>query len=839
MLINHYGKKGMKILSLELHGYHRFSLNGIKTFKITMTEMIQIIIGRNGSGKSSLLKELSPLPAEKSNYTKDGYKKIAILKDGKHYLLTSTFNPLHHSFLVDGEELNPGGTQSVQKELVRTIFNITQDTLNVITGLELFTNMSPSRRRELFTTMCDTDYEYAIKVYNRIKESYRDTQGAIKIAKKRLSSLIIDDLGAEQVNILRKELNDLTDESKRLYQLKVSNTPTTDEALNELNALKTRLVETAKKFKDLRNNFIKDSALNYFTASELEEDKQITIYSIERTKGLLAQLNKQYTELQESIGDNALITDDEYKSMSHELLMLNSEITELKKEITIPLELNHAVTAHDMIQDMYQEFNAICHELPINDGWYSDEIRETNLRKLSELNLKLNRYTNTVDKLKNKEEHLTHLLEGESTTCPDCKHTFKVGYDSKVHEELKLNIQKGIEHIENIEAEIRKLTKLLEELNNYHQIFTRFKLLTNQYKNLPGFWGNLVTPELLKENPKSLIAILNQYFFQVKKLMIIKEKNDRVLELKTRLEAVNKAKSTTLEADKKRLSKLEEYINFHTTAIKTQNDYLSHTNERINRLKQIEDTFDLIMQLKAGIHDSTIEVANAYLNDIIDKSLLTVHQRISDITNRLFKAETQSKLLKEVESNISNLEKEEKAFKLLIDSFSPTDGLIAEGLLGFIRSFIRTVNYSIAQLWSYKINIRDCSTVDDGVDLNFKFPLEVEGDTHYRDDVKDGSSGMREVINLAFRLVAMQKMGLHDYPLMLDEFGAFFDAEHKQRAPQAIKTIIEQLNFSQVFIISHHEMEYSSFNQSEICVLDKTNTVISSNMLYNNHVEMS
>ena len=56
----------MKIISLELEGAIRLELSGIKNLKITPETSITAIIGSNGSGKSSLLHYLSPLPADKA-----------------------------------------------------------------------------------------------------------------------------------------------------------------------------------------------------------------------------------------------------------------------------------------------------------------------------------------------------------------------------------------------------------------------------------------------------------------------------------------------------------------------------------------------------------------------------------------------------------------------------------------------------------------------------------------------------------------------------------------------------------------------------------------------------
>ena len=143
----------MLIKKLILSGYKRLALNHINYIEFTPENKIQLILGSNGSGKSSLLKELSPLPANHIEFSKDGYKIIEILHNNSHYLLKSIFSSSGNKFyfIKNNEELNPGHTSSVYKELVKKEFNITQETHDLMTGYDKFHSMSVSERRNWFT----------------------------------------------------------------------------------------------------------------------------------------------------------------------------------------------------------------------------------------------------------------------------------------------------------------------------------------------------------------------------------------------------------------------------------------------------------------------------------------------------------------------------------------------------------------------------------------------------------------------------------------------------------------------------------------------------------------
>jgi len=143
----------VKILSIELRDYDRFALNHYPVFLYQPKQKIQLLLGTNGSGKSSLMQELAPLPAERSDFKSGGSKVVCIEHDGVRYTLSSVFknSTSKHGFVRHGdtdEELNQGGTAQVQRSLVEQVFGITPEIHAVLIGKERFTSMSVAKRRE-------------------------------------------------------------------------------------------------------------------------------------------------------------------------------------------------------------------------------------------------------------------------------------------------------------------------------------------------------------------------------------------------------------------------------------------------------------------------------------------------------------------------------------------------------------------------------------------------------------------------------------------------------------------------------------------------------------------
>lgn len=209
----------MRITRLKLSGFRRMALNNVLTFEITPTEPIQMILGTNGSGKSSLIYELTPLPADPAAYLPDGCKTIEITHRGSFYVLTSNFAVTKvHSFVKDGEELNPGGGVTVQREFVKKEFDITPEIHELLTGIERFTEMVPGRRRDWFTRLSDISYDYALAVFKKLAERSRDVSGALKLNKKRLVSESAKVISEAEEQKLKDDVDVTTQELNILLQ---------------------------------------------------------------------------------------------------------------------------------------------------------------------------------------------------------------------------------------------------------------------------------------------------------------------------------------------------------------------------------------------------------------------------------------------------------------------------------------------------------------------------------------------------------------------------------------------------------------------------------------------
>jgi DNA repair exonuclease SbcCD ATPase subunit len=198
----------------------------------------------------------------------------------------------------------------------------------------------------------------------------------------------------------------------------------------------------------------------------------------------------------------------------------------------------------------------------------------------------------------------------------------------------------------------------------------------------------------------------------------------------------------------------------------------------------------------------------------------------------------QSGIIRDLQTQIASLQARVEEYKAVMSALSPTEGLIAEGMLGFIRVFTTKMNHLIGKTWSYQLEVVPCGLSSEGsVDLDYKFPLLSQASNKPVPDVMFGSRGMKEIINLVFRVVAMQYLGLADVPLYLDEFASALDDSHRRSSVDLIKMLMAQMSFSQLFMVSHDFSQYGALSDVEVCALTEENIVLPP--VYNTHVSFT
>lgn len=823
----------MKILELELLGCTRLELSGIKKFTIKPETSITALIGSNSSGKSSLLYYLSPLPADKADFSKDGYKKITIEHNNIIYTLTSDFKENKHSFYnnTTEEELNTGGTLTMQTELVKTYFNYTKQIHLLLIGKERFTEMSPSRRKDWFTLLCDTDYTYALSVYNKVKEKHRDVQGALKKIKQQqvqLSSMENE----EDTLLIAKNIKDKEENIEELIQLasykeEYKKFNFDEEIQKQFHLSVNKVTEVNTRFTQLRKLILATGITN----SNVNE-KQITL---DKLKEEIIALKQEYTtkielytQEENRVASMQSTSSEEINLLKEQLKNYQDQIAEIRQRYPdMDLEnINDATYLLKQYKDNEVEIQKALDTIASIESNDSTEEYLVELTKLRESNLEeVNKYKQLVNRIQDRINYYQTRDKSTQVTCPSCSTEFYPNYDSQLNY-LNDKLELALKSLGNAEEKLKETDEKYSVCNRDLQRVSQFLSVGRLFCDILASSVNLVVRyQIHLKDPYKLITEHSRAIQAITLKSNVENLEKNIVEIEKRLQDASSVDEKHYEALKANLEKLNYSI------LQLKDNY----NLKLQEYKQLQSRIEIYKQFqleKENLSNSLEEYDNTQVNLIVKKLYDTVMEliaqernAISILTKKQIEIATREKTIENIEKQIKEYEAEEEAYKAILLLLNPQDGLIAEGLLGYIKIFLSRLNGFIKNIWTYPLIVHP-SKVEDDVDLSYRFPVTVGLSDTPKNDIVLGSDGVREVIDLAFKMVAMKALGLKGYPVYLDEFGRTFDAAHRENALKLVEKLSEEFIEDQIFMVSHSFMEYSVLNDVSFCVLSQDNIVL-------------
>ena len=797
----------MVIKKLILHKYKRFSLTNIETLEYTPNSPMQIILGTNGSGKSQLLKQLNPLPPNmKQDFYEDGYKYIEIEHNGNIYKLKSIGN--HHSFIVNEQELNPGKTKRVQTELVQEHFRLTNDIMEILLNNNRLTNMSPTERKRWLTELSHIDYTYAVSVYNKLRQRHRDIVGAITMNNDELLKLEQDkdnNVDIEKLTANKKALTVLRNHILSLY------IPITTEKLNTLPTIES-----------LVNSFNNITTTNY-DIKAIEESITKSKYVIDNNTTKISELCNKIDKL-EKIDNNLQL-----EELKKEYVGLKQELEELSKLNTFNIEPSSINSTSDRFNSMLTDIVPyINNMLEIKDYYNKDLTEVTDKFETSRRDIEL--LANKLKYLKEELEHVTkHKTEEHMISCPKCFHNWYNGYDEKKHLELEKNyndIKELAKQKSNSFINIKQEYEKTLEYNKYRDIIAK-RISTS---------GSIITSILNKEflylEPFVMLSTLNGINTDLTNLKPYLEKYNRLQQVEKNIELATKLEENNLTNIKNNIDTIKKEVEQLTNdKNQAQQDFNKYTKLKLDyyNLQQLYD--NLLKHLKLYGKQTREEVVRLRNNSLKELNMF-LEEEIDNIQNTINNSNNKLIAYERYKKTIEDYKVKEKVLKIMLEALSPSEGLIAKSINSFLNVFIKEINTIINTIWSYELELLPCDITE--TDLDYKFKVRVNNDMVI-EDISKLSSSMKEIIDLAFRIVFTKYLRMTDYPLFLDEFGHSFDNKHRVTAYNIIDKVLK-IDYPQIFVVCHYESLYGSLNNCDFNVLNNTNIELGSVKNYNEHM---
>lgn len=827
----------MRLLRLHLVKCNRLYLNMINQIDFKPTAPTQFIIGSNGSGKSSLFGECSLLPPDKDDFD-DGGSKLAIFERGKDVFTAEYLKndgKWHHSFLKNGIELNESHGVTTQLQLIKDHTNYTPEIHQLIIGNLKFCSMSFAERRKWFTLLANSNYDYAIAVFKRVTEKYNENRHALKRSKERLVIEAAKLLPVEQLQELENQCSALYLEVQRMIEHRKPLMEPASNYIQKANNLAVDLKNTIKDVRSTIGKLVKGISRN---AEELKELIAATSARIDA----LTQVGNQYFEDYERVQKlwDAMQTTklENAAQINQQIVECDNIIAEATAACTYPVKITAdagtTIASCDKVLAWWPDAASGLRDSK-DVVWGRDFLATANAAVEKSFG-ELSTVRVSIGKLEQTIEHMQAHQNESSVTCPKCSTSFQPNFSNLTLEDAKSKIATLRKTEEAITQRYEGEVQLKREVEAY---LTHYRNVVQQLRNYPGleeFADYIIRELILVKSPSSFtdhVHRIRDVAGHMGRISQAEAKREEVRRLAGEL-LTRGGSSDNIEEDRSRLEKLIGDNEHTKSELLTQLNTYKRQLSTIEYLKRIEQTLtDGQTSLDKAFYDANDSNQRA----IYAEMLRELQSQLAFKEQALQAAERQISVIEHIESEIIDLEQGVADYKILVAELSPTEGLIAEGLFGFTRAAVDQMNQTVDMLFSYPLKIMPCATEGTSLNLNYKFPIDVNGKRRF--DVSAGSAAMHEVFNLAFVIMAMKSMGIADYPLFLDEFGKALDPVHKQASISMLGSLMDYESFEQIFMISHDIIQYGSIGRSEICVLHEANVVLPPNCEYNKHVKIN
>ena len=835
----------MKIKRLLLVGYLRLSLRSIDRFDYNPAEKTQIILGSNGSGKSSIMQELSPLPANlNEDYRKGGSKEVWIEHNGKEYHLTSKHSEegRHYEFFCNGENLNPGRTVTVYKELVKEHFNYTPELHALVTGRVLFHELSVNDRRKLFMSMNKSDFSYAIAYFNRLKQRANELSGTINQLQKRLSAEIDGILTPEQENAVKREAEEMRGilESILIAKKTVSNDPAilereTSAIIGQFKSIQEEIelvMAKLSKHEDVRDLDVMVSNRNKLAESMASLQREFNIRCEQ-----IAKLEKELSEVEAVDSIDIASLNGEIERLQSEKVARSSEAHQLNDGYSFPdnFDIEEAISS---VSSIDRRLIGLVDTL----STYKDrpELHKVDNAKLTEANGLVwnlrelyNRARSTPDVLKSQiDQLLKDKAEGE-ISCPKCHHTWCNHYSDDKLKNLRLQYDSSVVTLKDYETRLAAAEKSLSEIMECAKCRSEIANLIVEHPAIDFFFRYLVREGVFAANTDRYIHEFNKFSRKLNALRDL-ERCDKELEQKAKIKSIY---MVALDKNKDKLKAafkdLEQTIAGIQTELRVLRNTITDLDVKIALVRELNILFQQFTVTHVEVKRHANKTIEGYLDGLLGDLISNLKSTIVYKERSVAQISMKKAVIEDTEKAIAGYKDELRIVNMAIDALSPKTGLIAQGMGQFINMYIEEVNAFIARVWSYPLSLNLVRPDDsDEIDLDYKFSVNVNN-TGSSPDIARTSSGQREIIHLACVITCMRFLGFDYHPVFLDEFAVKMDEAHRKSAYDIIEYLINEAGVSQVFLISHYENGYSSLSAADITVLCDANINIPGHLSYN------
>lgn len=823
-------------------GAHRIEID----FRNVKNKII-LLIGPNGSGKTSLLSLLTPFATvggldirNSSNLIlegKNGYKEIEIVNKDDTYLIKHFYTPKKpdgHSvksyIMKNGTELNENGNVGSFKEYVKDELNVELDYLKLIrlgSNVTSMIDLSETERKTFMNKLL-SDADIFLNFFKKVNNDLKQLKEMISHAidkQNRLGVISIDDVEntiknyETQLSIKQKEYDDI------LGRIGVAQHII--DGIEDSYTLKTRLNEMQRKLVKMRTILEKkdyeSSDPNFYTKEliELEKDNvkrqtqndasllmiQTYIHRLDELSDSKHQLEIQYVKEQES--------DKELLSMETEIEKLTLDIENIRKMLTVDRpeitkkELDEFII---FLKNSQQQLDKT-YEFGKEPVKRVVKLLKNGKNVMSYINTQLLSIDSSdssdlfLERLKNRFSFL------ESDIPEDCKNTQCKARQVYIQIANLLHSQEEEKHndyamLQTMELVYQNLSNILIEFNTYSELIQKLPehikkdfLLNDVYQKISDCI-HIYNEKKIGE----LLSIVTEYH----NIDEMTEKKESLVIMHNKFK-----KFSNLEYIKDQLdiisNDIEDYADKVTSnkqIISKNNEIIDSNNRTIEIYSELKETFTehdkLEEQVKILEDEWKSYVSNMQLIHELSTHLNKVGLEIEFIQNKIQGAKTSLIQYRDLQRDLTSYNKIYDEMTLIKESLSSSKGIP----LRYVKNYLGNTEEITNELLDIAFN--GDLYIDKFKITQNEFTIPFYNKGKILRDVKLASQGETSFISIALAF-ALSSQTMSDYNIMLlDEIDSTLDIKFKEKFLKILENQIDRINAEQCFFITHGNM-FSSY----------------------------
>ena len=863
----------MRITQIEIFNFTPLLHCGTKRIKININSNALIVIGTNGCGKSSLFRELTPYPANRADYEKNGYKKITIEHEKSIYELSSDFTKptKAHSFIKDGEELNESGTNATQIDLCDTYFGLNEVINNLINLNYHICDMGRAERKNLFMSAYPYSMSFILEYHKRVCYQLRDFSSNIKAFNERrllLEEKIVNDAERKRLDTMHKKYQDLNNDiDQQIYSLRQNislleslpeyNLPqdspikqileqmSVDEYLESLDKKVTNALFSLTKFKRNNSWYCFNSDLSVAAVNMIQEAKRYGVLKCDLDKQVF-QMYQEVKELKEQL--------DQYEQTKG--VDLETEIKVLKDKLA---NMTALLDKHSKVIQGKSFPKIVNHDelLKINDGilnriryllseifqctsiWSPEDVEQTK-QTLWGWKIRIDNDEKRLEYLADQLKELrrqTAVVENIDPKCSSMACKLKEKVEVKLNEtnrQISIVVEQGKKLRAELEKSKLEYKKLESDLRTPLEVNEYVKDLINciQQAGLADFICDG------KWNVDTLINMLNNNGSRIwDKLSSYIELNTSYLECRNLEQDIRITKQ-----------ELDTLINIHLPAknliVKTISEKKLKHEKLLTTLNNLDKLEGLYEGRECRLYDVSSDVIclrkcfeelvvfykwysiklridqSKELLDFFNGAKSKIMSAVMDVECVLNEQDgLLLRLKEEIIPAINHYEKEYHVWSEIEKGLNPNSGIPQKYMVGYINALIDIVNKIIKHVWVYDMEV---IPLKDDTDLNYNISFTVNNGEPIK-DINLASKGQKEIMDLAWILAIFHQMKLgKNYPLKLDEPDGGLNNEHRVRLLNFLQQMMQNEDLKQLFMINQFPSVYDSFISSQtLCIKEE------------------